>query len=52
MNYHDWERFDAYFKSTENADEYLCGCGCKTVHDWNHGFAQRIKIDLEKALGR
>ena len=35
-----------YFESLENADEFLCGCGCNKTIDFTHGQAQRHHKDL------
>lgn len=42
-----FEEFEAYFKSTENADEYLCHNGTNHL-TWSHCQASRIKQDLLK----
>ncbi len=37
---------EEYFKSLENADAFICGCGCNNTIDFTHGQAQRHKKDL------
>ncbi len=45
------DKIKKYFRRYDNADEMMCGCGCKVYLDVPHGILQRIEKDIIKIVG-